>query len=128
MNLSNVAKTRSNLKQLIFKVKDSGRILICDSNLNWVKDVQRPRKFIKFGPWKLSTIWLNLFMYCTVISRMHTMIMYFNWFTTAFIMYGLALSWQNLTGGLCTLCTRGYIFRRKYSPPHPQSKGLSLIF
>jgi len=28
------------------------------------------------------------------------MIMYFNWFTTAFIMYGLALSWQNLTGGL----------------------------
>jgi len=32
--------------------------------------------------------------------RIHTMIMYFNWFTTAFIMYGLALSWQNLTGGL----------------------------
>jgi hypothetical protein len=26
--------------------------------------------------------------------------MYFNWFTTAFIMYGLALSWENLTGGL----------------------------
>ena len=32
--------------------------------------------------------------------RIHVMIMYFNWFTTAFIMYGLALSWQNLTGGL----------------------------
>merc|ERR1711992_327085 len=32
--------------------------------------------------------------------RLHTLIMYFNWFTTAFIMYGLALSWQNLTGGL----------------------------
>jgi len=32
--------------------------------------------------------------------RIHTLIMYFNWFTTAFIMYGLALSWQNLTGGL----------------------------
>merc|ERR1719219_325591 len=32
--------------------------------------------------------------------RLHTIIMYFNWFTTAFIMYGLALSWQNLTGGL----------------------------
>jgi len=32
--------------------------------------------------------------------RMHTLIMYFNWFTTAFIMYGLALSWQDLTGGL----------------------------
>jgi len=32
--------------------------------------------------------------------RIQVMIMYFNWFTTAFIMYGLALSWQNLTGGL----------------------------
>lgn len=32
--------------------------------------------------------------------RLHTLIMYFNWFTTAFIMYGLALSWENLTGGL----------------------------
>ena len=32
--------------------------------------------------------------------RMQILIMYFNWFTTAFIMYGLALSWQNLTGGL----------------------------
>ena len=32
--------------------------------------------------------------------RIHLLIMYFNWFTTAFIMYGLALSWQSLTGGL----------------------------
>merc|ERR1719348_1452285 len=32
--------------------------------------------------------------------RFQLFIMYFNWFTTAFIMYGLALSWQNLTGGL----------------------------
>ena len=32
--------------------------------------------------------------------RLQLLIMYFNWFTTAFIMYGLALSWQNLTGGL----------------------------
>lgn len=32
--------------------------------------------------------------------RFHTLIMYFNWFTTAFIMYGLALSWQELTDGL----------------------------
>ena len=32
--------------------------------------------------------------------RLQLAIMYFNWFTTAFIMYGLALSWQNLTGGL----------------------------
>merc|ERR1712179_808994 len=34
------------------------------------------------------------------MGRFHVLIMYFNWFTTAFIMYGLALSWQNLTGGL----------------------------
>jgi len=32
--------------------------------------------------------------------RLQTLIMYFNWFTTAFIMYGLALSWQELTDGL----------------------------
>jgi len=32
--------------------------------------------------------------------RIHTLVMYFNWFTTAFIMYGLALSWQELTDGL----------------------------
>ena len=32
--------------------------------------------------------------------RIQLLIMYFNWFSTAFIMYGLALSWQNLTGGL----------------------------
>merc|ERR1712241_1055334 len=32
--------------------------------------------------------------------RIQVLIMYFDWFTTAFIMYGLALSWQNLTGGL----------------------------
>ena len=30
----------------------------------------------------------------------HTLIMYFNWFTTSLIMYGLALEWQNLRGGL----------------------------
>merc|ERR1719373_1543842 len=34
------------------------------------------------------------------ILRLQTSIMYFNWFATAFIMYGLALFWQNLTGGL----------------------------
>jgi len=34
------------------------------------------------------------------VLRYQTLIMYFNWFTTAFIMYGLALSWQQLTGGL----------------------------
>ena len=34
------------------------------------------------------------------ILRIQILIMYFNWFTTAFVMYGLALSWQNLTGGL----------------------------
>ena len=32
------------------------------------------------------------------VLRYQTLIMYFNWFTTAFIMYGLALSWQQLTG------------------------------
>lgn len=34
------------------------------------------------------------------ILRWQVLIMYFNWFTTALIMYGLALSWKELTGGL----------------------------
>jgi len=34
------------------------------------------------------------------ILRWQLLIMYFNWFTTALIMYGLALSWKELTGGL----------------------------
>jgi MFS family permease len=34
------------------------------------------------------------------ILRIQVVIMYFNWFTTALIMYGLALSWKELTGGL----------------------------
>jgi len=34
------------------------------------------------------------------ILRVQTLILYFNWFTTALIMYGIALSWKELTGGL----------------------------
>ena len=33
-----------------FKVKESGRIWIDDSNLNWRQEIQCPFKFIKFGP------------------------------------------------------------------------------
>ena len=32
--------------------------------------------------------------------RMKTLLMYFNWFTSSFILYGIALNWQALTGGL----------------------------
>ena len=32
--------------------------------------------------------------------RMKTLFMYFNWFTSSFILYGIALNWQALTGGL----------------------------
>jgi OCT family organic cation transporter-like MFS transporter 4/5 len=35
--------------------------------------------------------------------RLHTAVMYFNWFTTAFIMYGLALSWQVGSTAHCTV-------------------------
>ena len=32
--------------------------------------------------------------------RIKTLFMYFNWFTSSFILYGIALNWQALTGGL----------------------------
>jgi len=32
--------------------------------------------------------------------RVKTLIMYFNWFTSSFMLYGIALNWQGLTGGL----------------------------
>ena len=32
--------------------------------------------------------------------RMKTLFMYLNWFTSSFILYGIALNWQALTGGL----------------------------
>jgi len=34
------------------------------------------------------------------ILRIQVLILYFNWFSTALIMYGIALSWKELTGGL----------------------------
>ena len=30
--------------------------------------------------------------------RIKTLFMYFNWFTSSFILYGIALNWQALTG------------------------------
>jgi len=32
--------------------------------------------------------------------RIKTLIMYFNWFSSSFMLYGIALNWQGLTGGL----------------------------
>merc|ERR1719369_2030670 len=32
--------------------------------------------------------------------RVKTLIMYFNWFSSSFMLYGIALNWQGLTGGL----------------------------
>lgn len=34
------------------------------------------------------------------VLRSKTLIMYFNWFASSFMLYGLALNWQHLTGGL----------------------------
>ncbi|XP_023332421.1 organic cation transporter protein [Eurytemora carolleeae] len=34
------------------------------------------------------------------VLRQKTLIMYFNWFASSFMMYGLSLNWQNLTGDL----------------------------
>jgi len=41
---------------------------------------------------------LDIFKYPDL--RTKTLIMYFNWFSSSFMMYGLALNWQNLTGNL----------------------------
>jgi len=32
--------------------------------------------------------------------RIKTLIMFFNWFSSSFMLYGIALNWQGLTGGL----------------------------
>jgi hypothetical protein len=32
------------------------------------------------------------------VLRSKTLIMYFNWFASSFMLYGLALNWQHLTG------------------------------
>jgi hypothetical protein len=34
------------------------------------------------------------------VLRSKTLIMYFNWFASSFMLYGLALNWQHLTGPL----------------------------
>jgi hypothetical protein len=34
------------------------------------------------------------------VLRSKTLIMYFNWFASSFMLYGLALNWQHLTGRL----------------------------
>ena len=34
--------------------------------------------------------------------RIKTLFMYFNWFTISFIVYGIALNWQALTGQIET--------------------------
>lgn len=36
------------------------------------------------------------------VLRKRTLVMYFNWFTNSFILYGLSLNWQSLTGSLFT--------------------------
>ena len=36
--------------------------------------------------------------------RIKTLFMYFNWFTSSFILYGIALNWQALTGKLKQIC------------------------
>jgi len=41
---------------------------------------------------------LDIMKYPTL--RIKTLIMYFNWFSSSFMLYGIALNWQGLTGGL----------------------------
>lgn len=43
---------------------------------------------------------LDLFRY--PVLRTRSLVMFFNWFTNSFILYGLALNWQSLTGDLFT--------------------------
>lgn len=43
---------------------------------------------------------LDLFRHS--VLRRRALVMYFNWFANSFILYGLSLNWQSLTGSLFT--------------------------
>ena len=43
---------------------------------------------------------LDLFRHA--VLRRRALVMYFNWFANSFILYGLSLNWQSLTGSLFT--------------------------
>lgn len=57
------------------------------------EELQRERVQEKLG-------FFDLFRHPVLLKR--SLVMMFNWFTNSFILYGLALNWQSLTGDLFT--------------------------
>jgi OCT family organic cation transporter-like MFS transporter 4/5 len=43
-----------------------------------------------------------LHLFRAKVLRKRALVMYFNWFANSFILYGLSLNWQSLTGSLFT--------------------------
>ena len=58
---------------------------------NSIQDKKGPKRLVQFS---LS--------YRSRVMAQRTLIMYYNWFTNSFILYGLGLNWQALTGSLFT--------------------------
>ena len=96
---------------ILFWLPESPRWLIAKSRMEEAKKVLsdaskkngqplEPEQIVLVTPKASSSKggFLDIMKHPTL--RIQLLIMYFNWFSTAFIMYGLALSWQNLTGGL----------------------------
>jgi hypothetical protein len=46
------------------------------------------------------------------VLRSKTLIMYFNWFASSFMLYGLSLNWQHLTGIETRICA-GFVRQTK---------------
>ncbi len=58
----------------------------------------RPKQEDSEKEQKTQLNFFDLFRHKVLLKR--SLIMFFNWFANSFILYGLALNWQSLTGGL----------------------------
>ena len=81
------------------RIEEAKKVLIAGARRNNLRVDEKSVVLRKpaTGTTKKGTV-MDIMRYPTL--RKKTLIMYFNWFTSSFILYGLALNWQNLTGGL----------------------------